>query len=698
MNIGFVRNVFYIFVFSLFSTSCGLSFSSRIDDYASVLVEEVLCDTETVYADAVSLIGTAHFEKRTIDITTENVGTTEPPAPNIKLKTMSLGDPLPTPLPIRFAEVTVYNSANQKVQCGRTDASGNIKALDGLSTLTIPNSPGSYKVRVTSRSYIINNGDPTDYTFISVKKDKYRNEPHTLIANFSVTNTSTVAVGLVAHARQTESETIEGGAFNILNSLQTAYEYIKNNTGAVDTKCLSEKVNVYWKAGFNPVQYQYPSADPQTLGNTSYYVSSTKELFITGGQLGDVSLSNTDHYDDFAIIHEFAHFIEDQCGQWVSPGGNHTLITRIDPRLAWSEGWANFLAAQVIQNKLSDLDFSLTQKLSVLTENNPTNFGWTYFFNSYGFSDSVQNIGNGDGFVIDLKRSGTNPGAYQFAPYTGQEFDRVNPTSFPGEGHTREGAISRGLFKIANACGPLCTDTLVSFEDLWKSFDRLTGVASDQNPFIASDKFLEKLKTISGSWAVGTVTRKAVTEAEALHLVSEGTFGVSPLVWPGYGNSLVTGSACDLRIQPKSDGALNNSASDPRYSNHFYTIDFNLLPGLTQISVEFTKNAGTNTDHDILLFKPGYFFNDDYTCLTFTNGTCTSFQPNRNSANADVFVMNRTPATTLSTPYTKAISLAGIDQSQKYLLDLRAWTAGLTIGSNTNYTYVINSNLGVLCP
>lgn len=695
-----IRKTFTFAAPLLFLTSCGSAYDSTANEYFSILSEEAPCDSTTVYTEGVSVTGTGKFEKRTIELTTENTTVAGPPATTIiKLKTMALGDPLPTALPIKFAEVSVYNSSHQRVQCGVTDVSGNIKAVDGVSTLKIPNTPGSYSLRIASRSYIVHNSNPNDYTYISVKQDKYRNELHGIISNFTSTGSSSVNINLVAHARQTDSINIEAGAFNIMNSIQTAFDYIKVNTGSVDTKCLAAKLNVYWKAGFNPVQYQSPSADPQTLGNTSYYMPTTKELYISGGQLGDVSLSNTDHFDDFAIIHELGHFVEDHCGQWVSPGGNHTITSRIDPRLAWSEGWANFFAAHIIHDRLPALDSTLTAKFSVLTENNPTNFGWTYFFNSYGFSDSYQNISNGEGFVIDLKRSGTDPGAYLFQPYTGQEFDRVSPSAYPGEGHTREGAITRGLFKLSNSCS-LCATSPVSFQDIWKSFDRLSGVALENNPFEGSDKILENLKTNAGSWATGAGGRRTVVESEALHLRSDASFGTSPLTWPGYGRSLASGSSCSLKIQPRADGALNNSSSDQRYSNHFYTIDFGLLPGLSYITATFTKAValGSNVDHDIILFKPGYFFNDDYTCNAFNGISCTSFTPNRNSTNEDIYVMNREPASTLSTSYAKTIYLNGIDVTQKYLLDLRSWTAGLSIGSNTEYTYTINSNLGVLCP
>jgi hypothetical protein len=691
-----VRKLF-IFGFScLFLTGCGLSFQSKIDNYSTALEEEVRCKTSTVYASGVNIVGTAKFEKRTLDVVTETIAPVPPALTStIKLKNMVLSNPLPTALPIKGAEIAIYNSKNERVQCGSTDNSGNIKASDQVSTLKIPNVPGTYRLRVISRSFLSFNSDPDEFIYIAVKKEKYKNELHALTATINLTGAKTsYPVNLVAKARQTDSEGVEGGAFNILNTLQTGFDYIKTNTPGVNTKCLSSKLNVYWQAGFNPMQYQFPESDPETLGNTSYYLPDTKELYISGGQMGDMSLSNTDHFDDFAIIHESGHFIEDHCGQWTSVGGNHNLISRVDPRLAWSEGWANYFAAQVLQNRIADLDSSMLQKFSVLTENQITNKGWTYFFNSYGFSDSVQNIGNGEGWVIDLKRPGTDPGSFQFAPYIGQEFDKVIPNSYPGEGFNREGAVSRGLFKLTNLCGTTCATTLVSFQDLWMSFDRLTGTATMNNPFQGLDKVINQLKLNVGGWSGDQET---IAQSEALHLSTDGAVPIG-YEWPGYANILTTGT-CTLNMKPKPDSAVNNSSSDQRYSNHFYTVDFNALPTLNQITVTFIKNAGNNIDHDLILFKPYYLFNDDYNCLSYnSSGSCASFTPNRDSANSDIYVMNREPASNLSGTYAKTIYLDYIDRTQSYLLDIRAWTAGVSMGTNTDYSYIITSNLGGLCP
>jgi hypothetical protein len=696
----FIAPLILFAISALFLPSCGSSFNSQLSVLATVAEEESLCLESTNYPTGVAIVGQAKFEKRTIEVTTEEVVTAGPPPTSlIKIKGMSLVDPLPLPLPIRYAEVSVYNSNNQRVQCGVTNSDGDFKALDFSSTLKIPSTPGTYKVRVVSRSYISYNGSSAEYSLLSVKQDKYKNQLHEVSQTISSQGSAAVTVNLLARARQSDSLDAEAGAFNILNSLLVAYDFIKTSTGGTDTTCLSSKLNVYWKAGFNPMQYENPEADPQTLGNTSYYLQASKELFISGGQLGDMSLSNTDHFDDFAIIHEFGHFVEDHCGQWTSPGGNHALVSRIDPRLAWSEGWSNYLAATIIKNKINDLDSSLLGKLATLTENSTSNNGWTYFFNSYGFSDSVQNIGNGDGFFIDLKKAGTDPGAYTFAPYTGQEFDKVQPITYPGEGHTREGAVSRGLFKVSNICTNTCATTPVTFNNIWKSFNTITGIGLEQKTFVSADQFVEKLKSLitNAVWtAVEARNPKSVFENEAMHTVSDGVFGTSPKYWPGYARRLAIGT-CDLRIQPRSDSALNNSSSDQRYSNHFFTIDPTLLSGINQISVVFDHNSGSSVDHDVILFKPNYFFNDDYICSNSGSSTCGSYTPYRGS-NSDIFVMNREPALTPGTSYTKNITLDGITQNKKYLLNLRAWTAGLSINSSTEYAYTINSNLGVLCP
>ena len=76
-------------------------------------------------------------------------------------------------------------------------------------------------------------------------------------------------------------------------------------------------------------------------------MNGKRELYLLGGENGDVDFSDTDHFDNSVIIHEYGHFIEDIFGAPNSPGGSHNGNSVIDPRLAWSEGWADFFQAAV---------------------------------------------------------------------------------------------------------------------------------------------------------------------------------------------------------------------------------------------------------------------------------------------------------------------------------------------------------------
>lgn len=665
------------------------------------------CTQNYSYTKSSDVIGTAKFFKRGINLVTQT--TTNSSGSTLNLKDMTLGDPLQTALPIKLAEVAVYNSDNQVVQCGLTNTAGDLKAVDGVSTLQIPSTPGSYTVRVYSRmdQALSFSGKPNFKVNVSVKQDKYTNQLYYIEGKLQSNGVSASNVDLVAYARQTDSSGIEGGAFNILNAIYTAYSYIQNNTGTIDTTCLNDKFNVYWKAGFNPFQYAYPNSDPSSLAAGSYYDKTSKSLFISGGKLGNITSEVTNHFDDFVIIHESAHHIEDVCGSLLTPGGSHSIIVRIDPRKAWAEGWANYFAAEVMYNNIDTLNPEFRGKM---TAAGFSDTNWTYLFGSEGFSDSVQNIGTGTGFMFDLKKAGNDPDTWQYSDYYGQPFDKVDPTKYPGEGHFREGAVTRGLFKLTNNCNGFCiTSTPISFTDIWKSMNKITGIGQSKYVFKSSEDFLENLKILEGAnW---TSVYKAFNQAqtsEALHLFSDGAFtsgGINR--WIPYGTYLTTKTigSCSIGtmyIEPRvDDPVLTGTNSDQRYSNHYYTIDLNLFPGLDQINVSFSKitSTGTNTEFDILLFQDldtNFVFNDDYACATYNSaGNCTSFQPVR-STNQYVIRSDRR-AGSFSTKTIK--DLSSLDKSKHYLLDIRAYTANKSINSTTDYQYTITDQNGVLlCP
>ncbi|AZZ38044.1 hypothetical protein CIK05_14945 [Bdellovibrio sp. qaytius] len=706
--------LFSLFLFSAFTQSCGPRLSSEAQEFLSKSQEVPECTTEYTYSSSINVTAQATFFKRG----------TEPVIVNNKITNLTLSDPLATALPIPYAEVAVYTSDKKLVQCGMTDFSGNLIGLSG-GALVIPNTAQSYIIRVYARANVImpNKGFTAN---ASVKEDPYTDKVYYIETTFSSDGVNTTPIDLVAYARQTDDVNIKGGAFNIYNNFIQAYTYLDNSLNDViipnsELTCLSTKFDIYWKAGFNPFQYEYPSADPNTLVNSSFYKYETNSLYISGGQVGDISLANTDHFDDFASIHEMGHFIEDQCGRFDTPGGGHAIIVRVDPRLAWHEAWANYFASVVMNTRLAFINPEMSTRLAT----SPTgDLSWSFLFNSFGFSDSVQNVGNGSGFMMDLKKPGTSPGEWQTAPYFGSPFDQVNPTLYPGEGHFREGAITRALFKMTVPPATLCTScgssvyasSPVAFKTMWQAFDAHGGMGDSTNHFSSSNQFLEKVKTLvtSPTWAASV---QGVVDAESLHLFSDQNLisstkrfvtvvsGTSYLNWvpPGHNLLRVACSKPTLMQARSDDPALTGINSDQRYSNHFYKIDPAVLSGLDSISVTFTKAGGTNTDHDLIIFEEGYRFNGDYACSVTENadGSCPSNQYSASrSTNTSVIASNRATATIQNTTYTKSISnlLNKLDPTKKYLLNIRAYTANKSLSNATSYIYSMTSNLGTLCP
>lgn len=689
---------YLLFAILFLSAGCSPLRNSHFDEYLSLKYEVPECNQTYTHSSITTLTGTAKFFKRGVNLVTQYE--TENSTQVLKLKNMTQGDPLANPLPIKFAEVAVYNSANQIVQCGKTDIDGNLKALDGLSNLSIPKTAGNYTVRVYAR---MNHALSKVTASAVVKQDKYTNEVYYISTTATSNGVEDTNVNLTAYARQTDSLGIEGGPFNILNSIYTSYEYLDSNTGTTSISCLNNKFDVYWKLGFNPAQYFYPEKDPSIVPTATFYDQTTNSLFIAGGKLGNFSFEAAAHFDDYVIIHELGHHIENVCGSLISPGGSHSVITRTDPRLAWAEGWSNYFAAQVMYNSIDKINPEFTAKMATA---GISNTGWTYFFASDGFSDSVQNIGSGSGFMFDLKKAGNNPDTWQIGSYIGQSFDKVDPTRYPGEGHFREGAISRGLFKLSNICGGTCiTAAPVSFESVWKSMDKLTGIGHPGYTFKSSADFMERLKSLT-TWDAAKVTFNQAQTSEALHLFSDGAYTAAGVhKWIPYGTYLTstTTGACSagtFRIEPRSDDpVLTGTSSDQRYSNHFYTVDLNMLSGLDQIQVSFTPVAGTPTEFDILLFEEGYVFNSDYTCSSYASDgtTCAvPYQPSR-ITNEAVVRSDRRSGSAITTKVIRDLQL--LDPNKRYLLNIRAYTANKSISSDTVYDYIIKDQNGAnICP
>lgn len=657
--------------------SCGKLTTGSDTAGPTVSSESAECTTSTSYPSPVTITGTATFFKRGLSVT-QSMG---------NVTAMALATPISTALPIKFAEIRVLNSTGAIVQCGQTNATGALKALDATAALTIPSAAGNYTIEVLSRinhTLAVPGGKTAFKVYTSVKKDIYSNAVYTLSKAITSIGSGSISGSVVAYARESESTEVNGGAFNIFNDIVTTYEYLAQNTSTSNLTCLNPKLDVFWKAGFNPAQYVYPSEDASTLGTLSFYVRGDNQLYINGGRLGNIKTEDTDHFDDSVIIHELGHHIEDVCGKMDSPGGTHYGLYRIDPRLAWSEGWGNYFGAHQIRNSITSLNPDLTAQLPAS--------GWIYYLDTQGYNDGAGSSGS-EYIRLNLNKPGNSPESVSTSGGT-RYYDKVDAAANPGEGLFRETSISRGLFKITNNCTG-CANEPFSF--IWKAFENNAsgvGMGKSAYPFRSAARFYSRLYQAYATSVPAAVDNILNTdEAQQRETNAAYTSGGFRLHVPYAIKLIPSGVACNLKIQPRQNSPLDaNYLSDQRYSNHFYTIDLASLPGVTSIKLTSSYVAGTaSIDVDPILYKEGYSFDED--CLSFSAaGACTSASKIANGP--DMVRVDRTPGNGL-----KTISLAGLSAASSFLLDVRAFTTGKPVLGTTEYTYTLTDQSGAnLCP
>jgi hypothetical protein len=335
--------------------------------------------------------------------------------------------------PIRYAEVWVTNAAGARVACTETDGAGNY-------SFNLAPSAQDFTVSVNSRANptvgsLVNTVASPKYAAYVYDDPRYNNF-YSLSQTFTDSLTTKALPDMTADVNAPE---VLGGAFSILDQILEANDYLRaqvGNCSAALAGCLNftvaPLVTVYWKIGFNPGSYY-------NTGGLSFYLPSYRRLFILGGIDDEFNHSDTDHFDNSVVLHEYGHFLEDVFFSSDSPGGNHTGNGLIDPRLAWSEGWGNFFQAAV----RASADYIDT-------------VGNTSDSTSFAFNVDLENQ------VIDVP---------------------VNV----GEGNFREFSVTRLLWDTVDAAADALhggTDNINSaFNQLWHSLSSTSGWKYDKQAF-----------------------------------------------------------------------------------------------------------------------------------------------------------------------------------------------------------------------
>jgi len=216
----------------------------------------------------------------------------------------------PVMVPIRNARVEVFSRSTQSiVAVSETDQRGSF-------TVPVPSDP-NLTVRVVSRLRSLNLrvADNTNLNALyTISTDIDGRQP---ISGLLLMDTSRVS-----------------GAFNILDVVQRGNDTIH----LADPRVAPPSVSIFWST-----RNRRGSGNiAQGFVGTSFFSVANNTAYILGDRNDD-----SDEFDDSVIAHEYGHMIASRFSRDDSPGGETHVGDILDPRIAWSEGWANFFSSAV---------------------------------------------------------------------------------------------------------------------------------------------------------------------------------------------------------------------------------------------------------------------------------------------------------------------------------------------------------------
>jgi hypothetical protein len=446
---------------------------------------------------------------------------------------------------IRYAEVQVLNSSGSIIQCGETNATGNI-------SVDIPRTAGTYTLKVLSRA-------DNSHLKASVLNNATAMTPYSVSTSFTILGTDTSKAVVLSSASYTG--TLEGGAFNILDQVYNANEFIKNNNSSGFT--VASKVRIFWTAGLSPGAYYGSPTDAISFflpaDDSTYGMASG--IYIMGGVNGSVC-TDTDHFDNSILIHEYGHFLEKANAYSDSPGGSHSGNAVIDPRLAWSEGFANFLQGAVR--------------------------------NEARYIDTLRNAdcSNGTAVSVNMDLENNSVG----------KLDYMAGGTHLGEGIFREVSVSRALWDTMTTSHPgvISTETLgtnVGFSYIWKIFtDSTTGFASSNVHFRNIGLFNQLLRAEINTNANGQLANFDALLTEEFQRADTREYGMA--ITPTAPGSC---AAFSPTLVLKTYSGVDNMARSHDFFQYYYD-------GSTAHSVITLKYSGSHpaSDLDLYVWKDGY--------------------------------------------------------------------------------------------
>lgn len=221
--------------------------------------------------------------------------------------------------PVRGAVVEIVcNQDGIALASGSTDGNGDY-------SLSVPSDSGSVFVRV--KAQMKKTGTPRwDFSVVDNTQNKAL-----YVLDGSVFDPSADALIRNLHAPSgwggsSYSSVRAAGPFAILGSVYEAFNKV----------LLAKPDAVFPALKLNWSKNNIPASGNLALGQIGTSFFNGSEIYLLGAENVD-----TDEYDDHVIIHEFGHYLEANFSRSDSIGGSHSGLSRLDIRVAFSEGFGN---------------------------------------------------------------------------------------------------------------------------------------------------------------------------------------------------------------------------------------------------------------------------------------------------------------------------------------------------------------------
>ena len=355
---------------------------------------------------------------------------------------------------------------------------------------------------------------------------------------------------------------------------------------------------------------------------------------LVGGSNGDVDNSDTDHFDNSVIVHEYGHFLEEAFAKSSSPGGYHDGNTTVDPRLAWSEGWSDFLQSAVSGNVFyrdTKGNSSGTLASTVLINENLDTTNW------------------------DTPTGGSEGMFHEFS-ITRLLWDAIDPHPVTGAGTNEAG-------------DDVATD--VTMSEIWTAFAGAMGLKNPATPFTHVG-IIHKVQDA----LVGRTSWNTLRNSEK----QNGSANYASVGLREYATPLVVGGTCNLTLDPVFVATdAGDFATSDQYRNNDFIAYYHSGGPLSVVLTYSTVAYNDPPDLDLYVYNSDYTYGSTATMLgrSETNRATGCVANNANCTNLTETVSSSAPA-------------------GYYLINVKAYTGDGAIGGAATYHLTING--AASCP